>query len=318
MRREASAGTRSVVAALIGNLLVATTKAIAAYVTGSAAMASETVHSVVDSANQLLLFYGIRRSRLSPDELHPIGYGRELYFWSFIVALLLFGAGACVSVFEGIMHLRHPEPIENPAVSYVVLGLSALFEGSTLTYAYRNFRANIDGRGFWHAIRESRDPPQTMVLMEDSAAITGICIALLGTWLATSFGLLYFDGVASIGIGIVLAAVSIALARQTKNLLIGEPADEKLRETVFELAQATPGVVCPNNLITVQVAPDQVTVLLSLEFDDALRVPEIERIVADLEERIREARPDVFLVFVKPQTKAEFARAKERYLKSPG
>ena len=318
MHRDASAGTRSVVAALIGNLLVATTKAIAAYVTGSAAMASETVHSIVDTANQLLLFYGIRRSRLRPDELHPIGYGRELYFWSFIVALLLFGAGACVSVIEGIMHIRHPEPIENPAVSYVVLGLSLLFEGSSLTFAYRNFRANIDGRGFWHALRESRDPPQTMVLMEDSAAITGICIALLGTLLATSFGLLYFDGLASIGIGIVLAAVSVGLARQSKNLLIGEPADEKLRKTVFELARATPGVVCPNNLITVQVAPDQVTALLSLEFDDALTVPEIERIVAELEERIREARPDVFLMFVKPQTKEAFARAKERFLKGPG
>jgi cation diffusion facilitator family transporter len=317
VRQEASAGARSVVAALIGNLLVATTKAIAAYVTGSAAMASETVHSIVDTANQLLLFYGIRRSRLRPDEFHPIGYGRELYFWSFIVALLLFGAGACVSVIQGIGHIQHPEPIENPAVSYVVLGLSLLFEGSSWTFAYRNFRANIDRRGFWHAIRESRDPPQTMVLMEDSAAITGICIALLGTLLATSFGLQYFDGLASIGIGIVLAAVSVGLARQSKNLLIGEPADDKLRKTVFELARTTPGVVCPNNLITVQIAPDQVTVLLSLEFDDALCVPEIERIVAELEDRIRKARPDVFLMFVKPQTKEAFAKAKERLLKGP-
>jgi cation diffusion facilitator family transporter len=317
VRQEASAGARSVAAALIGNLLVATTKAIAACVTGSAAMASETIHSIVDTANQLLLFYGIRRSRLRPDELHPIGYGRELYFWSFIVALLLFGAGACVSVIEGIRHIRNPEPIENPAVSYVVLGLSLLFEGSSWTFAYRNFRANIDHRGFWHAIRESRDPPQTMVLMEDSAAITGICIALLGTLLATSFGLHYFDGLASIGIGIVLAAVSAGLARQSKNLLIGERADDKLRKTVFELARTTPGVVCPNNLITVQLAPDQVTVLLSLEFDDGLRVPEIERTVAELEERIRQARPDVFLVFVKPQTKDAFAKAKDRFLRGP-
>ena len=317
MRREASAGARSVVVALVGNLLVATTKAIAAYVTGSAAMASETVHSFVDTGNQLLLFYGIRRSRLRPDELHPIGYGRELYFWSFIVALMLFGAGACVSVIEGIRHVQHPEPIENPAVSYAVLALSLVFEGSSLTFAYRNFRANIDHRGFWHALRESRDPPQTMVLMEDSAAITGIGLAALGTLLATTFGLKYFDGIASIAIGIVLAAVSVGLARQTKDLLIGERADDKLRKTVFELARTTPGVVCPNNLITVQLAPDQVTVLLSLEFDDALRTPEIEKIVAELEERIRKARPDVFLMFVKPQTKEGFARARERFLNGP-
>ena len=315
MRREASAGARSVVAALIGNLLVATTKAIAAYITGSAAMASETIHSVVDTTNELLLYYGIRRSRLRPDEQHPIGHGRELYFWSFIVALMLFGAGACVSVIEGIAHTRRPVPIENPEVSFIVLGLSLLFEGSSWTIAYRNFRGNIARRGFWRAIRESRDPPQTMVLMEDSAAITGICIALLGTLLATRSGLEYFDGVASIGIGIVLAGVSIGLARQSKNLLIGERADETLRKTVFELARTTPGVVCPNNLITVQLAPDQVTVLLSLEFDDALCVPEIEIIVAELEDRIRGARPDVFLVFVKPQTKEEFARARRRFLK---
>jgi divalent metal cation (Fe/Co/Zn/Cd) transporter len=156
-----------------------------------------------------------------------------------------------------------------------------------------------------------------MVLMEDSAAIAGICIAALGTLLATTFGLEYFDGIASIAIGIVLAGVAVGLAGQSKNLLIGERADDKLRNAVFELARTTPGVVCPNNLITVQLAPDQVTVLLSLEFDDALRVPEIEKIVTDLEERIRDARPDVFLMFVKPQTKEQFARARARLLKGP-
>jgi cation diffusion facilitator family transporter len=317
VKRGASAGTRSVIAALLGNLLVTATKAAAAFITGSSAMVSETVHSIVDTADQLLLLYGIRQSRQRPDEDHPIGYGRELYFWSFIVALLLFGAGACVSIIEGIAHLRHPHRIESPVVSYVVLGFSLLFEGSTLTYAYRNFRSSIDGRGFWHALRESRDPSQVMVLLEDSAAITGIGIAAVGTLLASEFGLEYFDGIASIAIGLVLASVSVGLARQSKNLLIGERADDKLRKTVFELAEASPGVVCANNLITVQLAPDQVTVLISVEFDDALRVPEIERIVADLENRIRAARPDVLLVFVKPQTKEEFAKALKRFLGSP-
>jgi cation diffusion facilitator family transporter len=317
VRRDGSAGTRSVVAALVGNLLVTATKAAAAFITGSSAMVSETVHSIVDTADQLLLLYGIRRSRQRPDELHPIGYGRELYFWSFIVALLLFGAGACVSIIEGVIHLRHPHRIESPAVSYVVLAFSLLFEGSTLTYAYRNFRSSIDGRGFWHALRESRDPPQIMVLMEDSAAIAGICIAALGTLLASHFGLEYFDGIASIAIGLVLASVSVGLARQSKELLIGERADEQLRKTVFELAESSPGVVCANNLITVQLAPDQVTVLISIEFDDALCVPEIERIVADLETRIRDARSDVVLVFVKPQTREEFAKRRKRFLKGP-
>ena len=317
MRQNPSAGTRSVVAALIGNLLVATTKAVAAFVTGSSAMLAETVHSIVDTGNQLLMLHGIRRSQQRPDAEHPIGYGRELYFWAFIVALLLFGAGACVSVIEGIMHLQHPTPIEKPIVSYIVLGLSLIFEGSSWTVAYRNFRASIDERGYWSALRESRDPSQTLVLLEDSAAVAGIFIALVGTWLATAFEQPQFDGLASILIGILLATVSVGLARQSKNLLIGERADDDLRKTVFELAQATPGVVCPNNLITVQVAPDQVTILLSLEFDDSLRVPEIEKIVAELEVRIRNARRDVFLIFVKPQTKEEFAKARTRFLRGP-
>jgi len=317
VRQKPSAGSRSVRAALIGNLLVAATKAIAAFVTGSSAMLAETVHSVVDIGNQLLMLHGIRQSKQKPDAVHPIGYGRELYFWSFIVALLLFGAGACVSVIEGIMHLQHPRPIENPGVSYIVLGLSLIFEGSSWTVAYRNFRSSIDKRGYWSALRESRDPPQTVVLLEDSAAVAGIFIAFVGTWLATTFEQPQFDGLASILIGILLAAVSVGLARQSKNLLIGERADDELRKTVFELAQATPGVVCPNNLITVQLAPDQVTVMLSLEFDDALGVPQIEKIVAELEDRIRRARPDVFLMFVKPQTKEEFARARSRFLSGP-
>ena len=192
MRREASAGTRSVVAALIGNLLVATTKAIAAYVTGSAAMASETVHSVVDSANQLLLFYGIRRSRLSPDELHPDRLWPRALFLELHRRFAAVRRGRLRVRIRGHHAPPAPRADREPRCLLCRPWTVALFEGSTLTYAYRNFRANIDGRGFWHAIRESRDPPQTMVLMEDSAAITGICIALLGTWLATSFGLLIF------------------------------------------------------------------------------------------------------------------------------
>jgi cation diffusion facilitator family transporter len=307
-----SAGTRSVVAALIGNLLVAATKAIAAYITGSSAMLSETVHSIVDTGNELLMLYGIRQSRQRPDPEHPLGYGRELYFWSFIVALMLFGAGACVSVIQGIIHLQHPKPIDNAVVSYVVLALSLIFEASSWTIAYRNFRSSVDERGYWFALRNSRDPSQTVVLLEDSAAVIGIFLALMGTWGATSLGHPKFDALASIAIGIVLALVAVGLARQSKNLLIGERADEDLRETVFRLAQATPGVVCPNTLITVQLAPDQVVASLSLEFNDALSVPDVEAIVADLEDRIRQLRPDVLLLFVKPQTKERFAQAHRR------
>jgi cation diffusion facilitator family transporter len=309
----ASTAKTTVWAAIIGNLLVALTKIAAALVSGSSSMLSEAFHSVVDTGNEVLLLYGMRRSQRPPDAEHPFGFGRELYFWSFIVALMLFGLGCVASVVEGIEHIRRPEPIEHPWVIYVVLGLSCLFEGGSWLVALRGFRPSVGAAGYFAAIRESKDPPQFVVLLEDSAALIGISIAAVGTWASTTWHEPWIDGVASIAIGVLLGFIAVLLARESKGLLIGERADLKLQEEVFAIARTTPGVVGPNGLVSAQLAPDQVVVALSVQFEDRLTVPEIERIVVEMEARIRRARPQVFVLYVKPQSPEAFAAAEKRF-----
>src|SRR3954447_8638105 len=232
-------GSRTTVwAANIGNLLVAITKIVAAAFSGSSGMMSEAVHSVVDTGNEALLLYGMRRSRQRPDAEHPFGYGRELYFWSFIVALLLFGLGCVASVVEGINHIRHPHPVEHPIVIYIVLSLSLLFEGTSWLIALRGFAPSVEDEGYFAAIRKSKDPPQFVVLLEDTAALIGIAIAFVGTWASIHWHEPRIDGVASIAIGLLLGAVAGLLAHESKGLLIGERADLKLQEDVFAIARA--------------------------------------------------------------------------------
>ncbi|HWU49919.1 MAG TPA: cation diffusion facilitator family transporter [Asticcacaulis sp.] len=301
-----------VYAALAGNLLIAATKAVAAAVTGSSGMLSEAVHSFVDTGNEALLLYGMRRSMRAPDAQHPLGYGRELYFWSFMVALMIFALGAGVSVYQGVIHLLHPQPIENPLVSYAVLGLSLVFEGASWTVAFRSVHRDKGEMSYWQAFVATKDPPKFMVLLEDTAAITGILIALLGTWAATSLHMPRFDGVASLLIGVVLAVVAWFLARESKALLIGERADPALQDDIADLARTFPGIDGVNGVITTQLAPDQVAVALSVEFASGQSVEDIEKLVGDLEDAIRRRRPEVWSLFVKPQTPDAFHRAKER------
>ena len=223
-------------AALAGNLLVTLTKAGAAVWTGSSAMLSEAIHSFVDTGNEVLLLYGMHRAARRPDPEHPIGYGRELYFWSFIVALLVFALGAGVSLYQGMLHVLKPEPIRDPMVSYVVLGLAFLFEGASWIVSLRQFRAGKGDLGYYEAFRRSKDPPSFMVLFEDSAALIGIAIAALGTLGATRFGAPVLDGVSSVLIGLVLAVTAILLARESKSLLIGERADRKITASILRIA----------------------------------------------------------------------------------
>jgi cation diffusion facilitator family transporter len=219
-----SASRKVIYAALAGNLAIALTKFAAAAWTGSSAMFSEGVHSVVDTSNQLLLLYGIKQAHKPPDEDHPLGYGRELYFWSFIVALLIFAIGAGISFYEGVAHILAPVPITDPHVNYIVLGLSAVFEGATFWIALKEFNKLRGTLGVIEAVHLSKDPPSYLVLIEDSAALIGIVIAFLGTLAADRLAMPVLDGVASVGIGLVLAATSIFLARESKGLLIGEGA----------------------------------------------------------------------------------------------
>lgn len=309
-------GSKTVVyAALIGNLLVAVTKGVAAAWTGSSSMLSETVHSLVDTGNELLLLYGMHRASKDATPEHPIGYGRELYFWSFIVAVLIFSLGAGVSVFEGIAHIRNPEEIEDAYVNYIVLGLAFLFEGVSWVVSLRQYRAGMGDMGFFEAFRKSKDPPTFMVLFEDSAALVGIVLAACGTYASASLGMPEVDGWASIAIGVLLAVVAVLLARESKSLLIGERADRVLSDSILRVASQEKSVARANGLITVQLAPDQVVVALSLEFADDLCTPAIEKAVTDIEKNVRAAHPEVVTLFIKPQTEKTYLE-RQRKLES--
>jgi len=298
----AATNSKTVVyAAAAGNLLVALTKFAAAWWTGSSAMLSEAIHSVVDTGNQGLLLYGMRQANKAPDASHPLGYGRELYFWSFIVALLVFTVGAGVAFYEGVEHILHPHPIVDAHVSYIVYACAFLFEGATWIYARREFAKAKGDAGYVEAIIRSKDPPSFIVLLEDSAALIGLAIATVGTFAADYYAQPAFDGLASIGISLVLALTAFALARESKGLLIGEPAGRRLRDAIVKVAREIDGIESAQIVFTVHMAPDQVIAALSLEFRDSLETPEIERAITTLERAIHERHPEVIAIFVKPQ-----------------
>ena len=311
-------GSRKVVyAGIVGNLLVAVTKFVAAGFTHSSAMLSEAVHSVVDTLNQVVMLYGLRRASRPADPGHPLGYGRELYFWSFVVAVLIFAIGAGVSVYEGIRHVMDPEPMQNPWVNYVVLGLAGLIEFGSWTVAMREFNRQRGDQGYFEAAEKTKDPSTLTLLLEDSAALIGIAIALVGTAASQLLGMPILDGVASILIGLLLGVVSMFLARESKRLLIGEPARRSLVEAIKRCAQAQEGVASVNGLLTIHLAPRQVVCALSIEFEDALQVPSLEKAVEEMEARIRQSHPEVTLLFVKPQRAAAYRAGVERRSQPP-
>jgi len=300
-------------AALAGNLLVAMTKFIAAAWTGSSAMLSEGIHSVVDSGNELLLLYGMHRGATRPDRDHPLGYGREIYFWSFVVALLIFTLGAGLSIYLGVAHILRPEPIKNVLASYIVLVLSAIFEGSSWWFTLRKFKGERRYSELFRAIRHSKDAPSFIVLLEDSAALVGLLIAFAGIYFSVNLNLPALDGTASILIGIVLAMTALVLTRETKELLIGERAHQNTLDSILKIAGEIDGVVHANAALTVHLAPQQILVALSVEFADELRSPDIEARVIELERRVRAAHPAVVVLFIKPQTSHHFKETEQQY-----
>ena len=290
----------AVIAALVGNLLIAVTKGIAATISGSSAMLSETVHSVVDTGNEVLLLYGQHRAAKPPDRLHPLGYGREIYFWSFVVALLIFAVGSCATIYEGVQHIRSPEPLSDPLLNYAVYGFSALFEGTSWWFGWSAFKRVRGDRPILAAVEASKDPPSFMVLFEDSAALVGLVIAAAGTALSTHFHAPWMDGAASILIGLLLAGIAVVLARESKDLLIGERAAPAVAQSIRDAAEREPGVVGVEGILTSQLAPDQVIANVGLQFDDSLRTPDIERIIGNLESTLRDKHPELFRIFVRP------------------
>jgi cation diffusion facilitator family transporter len=249
----------------------------------------------------VLLLYGQKRAAVPPDAQHPLGHGRELYFWSFVVAVLIFALGAGISIYEGIHHLLHPEPIADAGVSFGVYGAAFIFEGVSWAIGFRNFRRAAGGTPFWRAVRESKDPAALIVVFEDSAAIAGILIAAAGTALAIGLGQPAFDGGASIGIGLVLAATAALLARESKGLLIGERADSGTRDLIRNTAERDPGVRKVGDILTVHLSPDQIVAAMVIDFDPDLRTDELERSVAKIETEIKRKDRRVVALFLKPQ-----------------
>ncbi len=291
--------------ALFANLGIAVAKFVAAAISGSSSMLTEGVHSLVDSGNQVLLLYGQSRAKRPPDALHPFGYGRELYFWAFVVAILIFAIGAVVSIYEGWSHIADPEPLRDPTINYVVLGVAFLLEGTSWSIAVREFNAGRGGQGWWKAVRRSKDPAGFIVLFEDSAALLGLAIAAVGVWASHAFGDPRIDGMASVAIGAVLAAVAVLLAREAKGLLIGESADPDLVVAIWRLLERRAEITAVNHVRTIHTAPDAVFVAVSADFDDALVMGRAETLIEEMEAELKAAEPRLSSIYIRPEKRRD-------------
>ena len=288
--------------AFAANLGIAIAKFIAAAITGSSAMLTEGIHSVVDSSNQLLLLWGRKAARRPADALHPFGYGRELYFWSFVVAVLVFALGAGVSIYEGVLHIADPEPAVSPMIAYSVLGIAFLLEGGSTLEAFKEFREAKGDLGWFEAVKRSKDPPGFIVLLENGAAMAGIVVAAIGLAISQATGDPRFDGAASIVIGVVLGLTAFLLAFESKALLIGEAADPELVAALRHLVVSREGVTTVGEILTVHSSPDQITAMLSVDFDDHISARQVERLVCQIEHEVAKTYPLVRRLYIRPRS----------------
>jgi cation diffusion facilitator family transporter len=297
----ATGSQKVVYAALIGNLLIALTKFVAAGITGSSAMLSEGVHSVVDTGNEALLLYGMHRARKPPDDRFPFGHGKEIYFWSFVVALLVFALGAGISFYEGVRHLRHPAVLENPVINYWVLGLALVFESGSWAVAFKEFRASKGPRGYIEAVQRGKDPTTFTVLFEDTAALLGLLVALGGVALGAATGNPLYDGAASIVIGLILAVTAFWLALETKGLLIGESANREVVDGIRELIRRIPQVDRVNEILTMHMGPDFILANISLHVARDVERAQVHQIFEDIDRGIKQRYPKVRRVFIESE-----------------
>ena len=297
----ASGSKKVIFAALAGNTLIAVTKFVAASITGSSAMLSEAIHSLVDTGNQGLLLYGMNRAQKPADENFPFGHGKEIYFWSFVVAILIFALGGGISVYEGIHHLLHPQPATNPLINYLVLSLAIIFEGVAWLFALREFRRTKGKNGYIEAINQTKDPSVLVVLFEDSAAMLGLLVALIGIGLTQLTGSIYFDGGASILIGFILIGTAIWLARETKGLLIGESAEPQIVQGIREIVQENAIIESVNEILTMHMGPDFILVTLSADFVDNASADAVEEQIAELDLQVKIRFPRVKRVFIEAE-----------------
>ncbi len=300
----ASGSKTVIIAALVGNALISITKFIAASITGSSAMLSEGIHSLVDTGNQVLLLYGMKRAAKPPDEDFPFGHGKEIYFWSFIVAILIFALGGGISIYEGIQHIKHPESIRNPMINYVVLSLALVFEGAAWFFAFREFNRTRGNWGYFEAIQHAKDPTVFVVLFEDSAAMLGLVVAFIGVLLSQLTGILVFDGIASVVIGLILLGTAIWLAYETKGLLIGERANKSVIRGIRNSLQGRSSIRHVNEVLTMHMGPDFILVNISVDFIDNISAQQVEADIAEIDRAIKQKYPEIKRIFIEAEKRS--------------
>src|SRR5713226_5852595 len=294
----------AIFAAIAGNLAIAVTKLIAAFITGSSAMFSEGIHSLVDTGNGGLLLLGFRKSQKPPDAQHPFGHGKELYFWSLVVAILIFALGGGMSVYEGVTHLSNSH-LHDPTWNYVVLGVAFVFEGASSYFAFKAFRTEMRGKGVFRTIRASKDPTTFTVLFEDTAALLGLIVAFLGIFLGHQLNNPYLDGVASIIIGVILGVVAGFLAYESKGLLIGESVDAETLASIRSIASTDSSVEEVKKSLTMHFSPEDVLLALDIRFKKHLTAAEIAAAIDRLEKKIRDQHPQIKHIFIEAKSLQE-------------
>lgn len=293
---------RVVIAAIIGNGAIMVLKFVAAFISHSSAMLAEAFHSLADTGNQALLLLGFTLSARPADEKHPFGYGKERYFWAFVVAMGIFTVGATFSVYEGVMRIKESHPIRNYYLPFVVLAFAFVFEFFPWKMAVKQFWGMREGRSLLQTFKDSRDPALITVLLEDSAALIGVIIASLGIGLTILTGSAIYDGIASIAIGVVLTMVAFFLALESRDLLIGESASRRDRAKIRKILHSFPEVERVLELLSMHIGPDEVLLNMNLEFRDGLTTAQIEKLVDDIERAIMEQLPKVKRIFIEADT----------------
>jgi cation diffusion facilitator family transporter len=292
--------SKSIYAALFANLLIAVTKFVAGAIGNSASMIAEGIHSVVDTINQLLLLLGLRLSKKKADKYHPLGYGKELYFWSFVVSILIFGLGGGVSVYQGITHIIHPEKLGDPTWSYVVLAASVIFEGTSLIIAAREFNKLREGQTWWNAIIKSKDPSTFLVLFEDSAAVVGLFIVAICLWLSHHLHQPFIDGIASLLVGLILIFVSLILARESRSLLMGEGIKTNTKKRIRQIAEGDKAVLKLMHLMSTYQSPEEILVMIIIAFKPDLNTGEINDSIDRIREQIKSEFKRIQFVIIQP------------------
>lgn len=286
--------------ALGANLAIAVTKFIAAAVTGSSAMISEGIHSLVDTSNEVLLLFGIKKSKKPADEARPFGYGKELYFWAFIVSILIFGLGGGISFYEGITHLQHPVIVKDPFWNYIVLGIAFIFDGVSFITAFKEFNIQRGSRPFWAAVKKSKDPSTFVVLFEDAADLLGLIVAFLGIYLGHLLNNPLYDAAASLLIGIILTAVSVLLAKESRSLLMGESAGKGTLAGITTITEADTTVRKVISTPSMYLAPEEILVLISISFYEDRTSLEITEAVKRIRTNIQQKFPSIKQIFIQP------------------